>query len=132
MVSVNFDAFAEPDLELSFHDATYTCPPPSTGDFPVILALHVRARVQLGLDEGPVDPDVLALIEEKAADIPLAALTLGQATFDALTAAGASPTTINRMGYYGMLHWARGEEYALMVSRAMWAPTPAPTTPQEG
>jgi len=116
----DFTEFAEPNLQLPLHGHVYSCPPPSVADAAVILALHVRARVQLGLDDGPVDPEVLALIEAKAGDIPLAVLTLGQDVYDALVAAGESPTTINRMGYYAMLFWARGEQYAIELSRLLW------------
>lgn len=118
----DFAEFAEPNLEIPLHGITYSSPPPSVENAAVILALHAQARIGLNMDEGPLDAQLLALIEKKASDVPLAVLTLGQDVYDALVAAGESPTTINRMGYYAMLYWARGEEYALALSRAMWTP----------
>jgi hypothetical protein len=117
-----FDEFAEPDLVLHLHGVVYRCPPPSVADSATIIALHIRARVQLGLDDGPVDQKVIDLIEEKASSTPLAALTLSQKVYDELVAAGESPMTINRMGYYGILYWARGAEYADWLAVAMWDP----------
>ena len=122
MSAFDFTEFAEPNLEIPLHGVTYSSKPPSVEDAAIILALHAQARIGLNLDEGPLDVALLALIEKKASDVPLAVLTLGRDVYDALVAAGESPTTINRVGYYGMLYWARGEEYAVALSRAMWAP----------
>jgi hypothetical protein len=127
----SFDEFAEPSLVLHLHGATYVCPPPNVGNSAVVIALHVRARVQLGLDEGPVDQKLLDLIDKEAGAVPLAVLTLGQTVYDQLLAAGESAMTINRMGYYGILYWARGEEYADGMARAMWAqPAEVAATPK--
>ena len=122
MSTFDFTEFAEPNLEIPLHGVTYSSPPPSVEEAAVILALHARARIGLGLDEGPLDPQLETLIADKAGLKPLAELTLGKTVYDALVEAGESATTINRMGYFGMLYWARGEEYAISISRAMWNP----------
>jgi len=121
----DFAEFAEPFLLLPLHGVTYSCRPPSVPGAAVIAALNARSRVQLGLDEGPVATEALDLLEREASDVPLAVLTLGQAVYDALVAAGESPTTINRMGYYAMAYWWGGEDYALTLSRLMWTIVPA-------
>jgi hypothetical protein len=123
--ALDFAEFAEPFLLLPLHGVTYACRPPSVPRAADIAALNARSRVQLGLDPGPVAPDALDLLEREASDIPLAVLTLGQDIYDALTAAGESPTTINRMGYYAMAYWWGGEDYALTLARLMWTIVPA-------
>lgn len=114
MSAVDFDAWACPDLTLTLRGRTYTVRPPSVADMRQVLALAVRAEA--GRDRTP--PEVLAILDGLPSDGHPA---LGDA-YGAMVADGQDPTTIDRVGVYATLFWARGREYADHVAQAIWGP----------
>ena len=110
MSGVDFAAWAEPNLILTLGGRTYTVRPPSVANAGKLLALAVRGEVELGLAKGPIPAGVQDVLDSIHPDDHPA---LGKVHAQ-LVADGVSPTTINRMGYYGIFYWARGKELSLI------------------
>lgn len=120
--TVDFTDWAVPDLVLTLGGRTYNVPPPSVDRARLVLACAVRAEVALGLAKGTVPPELIAVLEGLD-DTPLGVVTLGQDVYDTLIADGHPPITIERMAYYALHYWARGQGRADAVALALWTPT---------
>lgn len=114
----DFKAWAEPDLVIPLGEHTFTVRPPSVGDAAKVLACAVRGEVNLNVVPGPIPDDVQAVLDSIKPDEHPA---LGDA-YQEMVAAGLSPITIDRLGYYAVFYWARGEEYADRLARILFTP----------
>ena len=119
MPSVDFTAWATPNLEVTLAGHDYSAKPPSVAQAKVILAFAVIAEHGLDLVKGEPDPELVALT--KAQKVPLAAVSLGQDVYDQMIADGIDQATTDRVGYYAMHFWARGKAQADWLAQAMWA-----------
>ncbi|MCM6761393.1 hypothetical protein NB037_03090 [Rathayibacter sp. ZW T2_19] len=113
MTTVDFGAWAR-GLTLTLGSVTYTVPEPSVADMRQVLALAVRAEV--GRDNVPAE--ILEILENLPDDGHPA---LGTA-YDELVRDGVGSHTLDRMGVYATLFWARGREYADSVAEKVWGP----------
>lgn len=119
----DFKAWAQqdlviPDLDTPLGVRTFRVRPPSVGDGGKLLACAVRGEVKLGLVEGPIPDDVQAVLDTiEPGDHP----ALGE-TYQELVDAGVSQFTIDRLAYYAIFYWARGEEYADTLARILFTP----------
>lgn len=119
----DFKAWAQqdlviPDLDTPLGVRTFRVRPPSVDDAGKLLACAVRGEVNLGLVEGPIPDDVQAVLDSiQPGEHP----ALGD-TYQELVDAKLSPVTIDRLGYYAVFYWARGEEYADTLARILFTP----------
>lgn len=114
----DFKAWAQQDLVIPLGDRTFTVRPPSVDAAGKLLACAVRGEVNLRIVEGPIPDDVQAVLDTIGKDEHPA---LGD-TYKEMVAAGLSPVTIDRLGYYAVFYWARGEEYADTLARILFTP----------
>lgn len=125
--TVDFTDWAQPDLVLTLGGRTYTVRPPSVDRARLLLAFVVRAEHRLGLVTGPLPRELEAVLVE-VGETPLGVYTLGQDVYEQLVADGAAPVTIERMAYYALHYWARGQQRADAVATWLWAPEPEAET----
>src|SRR5690606_8893748 len=83
-----------------------------------VLACAVRGEVNLNVVPGPIPDEVQAVLDTIKPDEHPA---LGDA-YQEMVDAGLSPVTIDRLGYYAVFYWARGEEYADRLARILFTP----------
>lgn len=114
----DFRSWAEPDLIIPLGGQTFRVRPPSVDDAAKVLACAVRGEVNLRMVEGPIPDEVQEVLDTIGPDDHPA---LGDA-YHEMKKAGLSPTTINRLGYYAVFYWARGEEYADTLARLLFTP----------
>lgn len=124
--ATDFAAWAVPDLVLTLGGRTFTVRPPSVDDMGKLLACAVRGEVNLGIVKEKIPDDIQAILDSIGPDEHPA---LG-ATYREMVDAGVHPTTIDRMAYYAVFHWARGKEYADTLAAVLWAPRDV-TAPDE-
>jgi hypothetical protein len=118
-MTTDFTDWAVGDLVLTLDGREYRSRPPSVEQGKLLIALAVKAEIQLGLVKGDL-PDDLAELIEKAGTTPLAETSLGAPTNEALVADGVNPETIRRMAVYGIFYWVRGKDRADLLAQAMW------------
>lgn len=92
--------------------------PPSVDDAAKVLACAIRGEVKLGMVEGPIPDDVQAVLDTIGPDEHP---SLGEA-YQEMVDAEVGQITIDRMIYYSIFYWARGEEYADTLARILWTP----------
>lgn len=114
----DFATWAEPDLVIPLGDHTFRVRPPSVSDAAKVLACAVRGEVNLRLVEGPIPDEVQDVLDTIGTDDHPA---LGDAHQE-MVDAGLSPVTIDRLGYYAVFYWARGERYADRLARLLFTP----------
>jgi hypothetical protein len=114
----DFKAWAEPDLVIPLAGREFRISPPSVGDAAKVLACAVRGEVNLNIVPGPIPEEVQAVLDTISKDEHPA---LGSA-YQEMVDAGLSPLTIDRLGYYAVFYWARGEEYADRLALILFAP----------
>ncbi|WP_417555591.1 hypothetical protein [Microbacterium sp.] len=114
----DFASWAVPDLILPLGGRTYTVRPPSVGDMGKLIACAVRGEVDLGIVEGPIPDEVQEILDTITGDEHPA---LGD-VYAQLVADGVHPVTIDRMTYYAIFYWARGQEYADALATLLFAP----------
>lgn len=114
----DFAAWAVPDLVLPLGERTYTVRPPSVDDMGKLLACAVRGEVNLGIVEGEIPDEVQEILDTITGDEHPA---LGDA-YAQMVADGVHPVTIDRMGYYAVFYWARGQEYADTLAALLFTP----------
>lgn len=118
MSAVDFEQWAAPDLILPFRGRTYTVRPPSVGMMPKVLAAAVRGEVNLGIVKGPIPDAVQRILDSiEPGEHP----SLGD-VYDQLVADGIDPVTIDRIAYFAVFYWARGQAYAESIAEQLWAP----------
>jgi hypothetical protein len=119
--AVDFAEWAAPDLvfeNLGGH--TFTVCPPRVDDAARVLALAVRAEVNLGVvPEGTPIPEPVAELLESIG--PTDHPALGAAFYE-MKAKGLNAPTIDRAAYYAVFYWARGKRYADALATLLWAP----------
>jgi hypothetical protein len=132
MGTVDFSDWAVPDLELALGGKKYVISPPSVKQVQHILALTVRAEINLGLATGPLPQDLQDVLVSLG-DTKLGVVTMGQAVYDQLVEDGYPPITIDRMAYYALFFWSRGKGRADALATVLWAPrdTEEPDAPGE-
>lgn len=118
----DFKAWAQHDLVIQFGGRDFIVRPPSVGDSGKLLACAVLGEVNLGIVPGPVPDGVQAVLDTIGPDEHPA---LGSA-YDDMVAAGLSPLTIDRMAFYAIFYWAKGEEYADALATILWTPRELP------
>jgi hypothetical protein len=119
--AVDFAEWAAPDLvfeNLGGH--AFTVRPPTVDDAAKVLALAVRAEVNLGVvPAGTIIPEP---VQELLAQIgPTDHPALGE-TYYEMKAKGINAPTIDRAAYYAVFYWARGKSYADALAALLWAP----------
>lgn len=128
MSAVDFAEWAAPDLVFTNLGAnaeglgghTFTVRPPSVDDAARVLALAVRAEVNLGVvPEGTPIPEPVAELLESIG--PTDHPALGDAFYE-MKAKGINAQTIDRAAYYAVFYWARGKRYADALATLLWAP----------
>lgn len=119
MSAVDFDAWATPPLPLTLGGRTYTVQPPSVADAAKVLAMAVRAEVNLGMTGHTTLPEGVQSVLDTIG--PGEHPALGE-TYRELIEAGVSDATLARMGYYATFFWARGKAYADDLAVLLWAP----------
>jgi len=113
----SFDAWARPDLVLPLGGRTYPVRPPSVETGKTLMACAVRAEINLGIVRGELSAELKALIDAiKPGEHP----ALGD-TYHQLEAAGVDQVTIDRMAYYAVFYWAKGQEYADWIAELLWS-----------
>lgn len=116
MTVKDFAAWAVPDLELPLRGRTYSVRPPSVEAASKCIAAAVLGEVNMGLVQGPVPDEIMAIIDGIGPDEHPA---LGD-VHDQLVADGVDPETIQRMTVYAVFYWARGEQYADFIAHLQW------------
>jgi hypothetical protein len=119
MAAKDFTTWARPDLVLTLPGREYRSRPPTLGEIDLLLAIAVRLELEIGLVQGEMPSDLAALIEQNA-DTPVAVISLGQETYDAMVAEKVDHEVIRRMGLYAVLYWARGEAKADVIAEFLW------------
>lgn len=114
----DFATWAEPDLVIPLGGRTFRVQPPSVGDVAKLLACAVRGEVNLGIVKGPIPDEVQAVLDSITPDEHPA---LGDA-YQEMVDAGLSPITIDRIGYYAVFYWTRGEQYADALAQQLFTP----------
>lgn len=114
----DFDQWATPNLRLPLRGRTYEVRPPSVGAMAQVLAAAALGEINLGLVSGPLSAEHAAAI---ASLNPNAHPALGE-VYDELVGDGVDPTTIDRMAYYAVFYWARGQDYADALAATLWTP----------
>lgn len=114
----DFQSWAEPDLVIPLGDQTFRVRPPSVDDAAKVLACAIRGEVNLEMVEGPIPDEVQAVLDTIGPDDHPA---LGE-TYHEMKTAGLSPLTLDRLGYYAVFYWARGEKYADTLARLLFTP----------
>jgi len=122
MASVDFTSWVVPDLKLTLGGVTYEVAPPDVERAKMILALTVREELRLGLSKGDLPEQLKTIIENAVSDRQLGEITLGPDVYERMVTDRVAVTTIERMAYYAMLFWARGQERADAIASALWAP----------
>lgn len=118
----DFAAWAIPDLVIPLPCADgekrdFVVHPPSVDDMGKLLAVVVRAEVNLEIVEGPIPDEVQQVLDCIKADEHPA---LG-AAYQQMVDAGVHPVTIDRMAYYCVFYWTRSADYADRVAQLLWA-----------
>ncbi|WP_424448847.1 DUF7426 family protein [Microbacterium arborescens] len=116
--AVDFAEWAAPDLVLTLGERVYNVAPPSVDRAKKILALAVRAELNLKIVRGDMPQTVADVI---ATIGPLERPALGDVAAQ-MTADDVPVETIDRMDYYAVFYWARGKEYADALAVVLWAP----------
>lgn len=116
MTAVDFEAWAVPDLTLTFKGRSYTVPPPDVDRAKVIMASALRAEVNLGIVAGPVDEEIDRILATVGDSHP--ALTDG--VYEQMAADGVPVKSIDRMSYFAVFYWARSAEYAGWIATRLW------------
>lgn len=116
--AADFQAWAQPDLVIPLGGRDFTVRPPSVGNAAKLLACAVRAELNLGIVDGEMPAGVQAVLDTIGPDEHPA---LGD-TFAEMVDAGLSPVTIDRLAYFAVFYWTRGEEYAARLARILWEP----------
>lgn len=119
MAAKDFTTWARPDLVLTLPGHEYRSRPPTLGEIDLLLAIAVRLELEIGLAQGEMPADLAALIEQNA-ETPVAVISLGQETYDAMVAEKVDHEVIRRMGLYAVLYWARGEAKADVIAEFLW------------
>jgi len=119
MSAVDFDEWATPPLRLTLGERTYVVQPPSVGDAAKVLAMAVRAEVNLGMaGHGTLPDGVQGLLDTiKPGEHP----ALGD-VYRQLIEDGVADATLARMGFYAVFYWARGKQYADDLAVILWTP----------
>lgn len=123
MPLVDFSNWVDSDLTLELGERRWTVPLPDVAAAKKILAAAVRAEINLGLVKGvtEVPAEVQGILDTiEPGDHP----ALGP-VYKQLHDAGVNPEVIDRMAYYAVFYWARGEEYAEAIATLLWAPREA-------
>lgn len=118
-MSVDFAAWAVPDMPLELGGRTYSVRPPCVLDMRKLLACAVKAEVDLGVVKGPVPESVRAVLATIGPDEHPA---LGTHVYEQLVADGHHPTTIDRVAFYAVIYWTRGQKIADLYATALWTP----------
>ena len=118
MSATDFTQWATPALTLTVREHTYTVQPPSVDNAKYVLASAMRGEVNLGLHDGPIPQEVTDLLAElKPGDHP----ALGEAHAQ-MVKDGIDQVSIDRMTYYAVFYWARGQEFADSLATILWTP----------
>lgn len=119
MSAVDFGEWAAVEgLTLTLGGRTYTVPPPTVGAMRQILAAAVRGEVNLRIVQGEIPAEVQEVLDTIGPhDHP----ALGP-VYDQLVADDVPKLAIDRMAYYAVFYWARGQEYADALARILWTP----------
>lgn len=117
MSVVDFEAWAVPDLILTFRGRRYVVPPPDVDRAKQILAAAIRAEVNLKIEPGPVPEE----IEQVLAEIGTSHPALTDEVYEQMVADKVPMQSIDRMSYYAVFYWARSAEYAAAVAMHLWA-----------
>ncbi len=115
--AVDFDAWARPDLDLTLGGRTYSVRPPSVETGATLMACAVRAEINLGIVRGELPEELKGLLD---AIEPGEHPALGE-TYHRLQADGVDQVTIDRMAYYAVFYWAKGQEYADWIAQLLWS-----------
>lgn len=118
MSALDFEAWAIPDLLLSWKGKEYRVPPPTVERAKQVLAAAVRGEVNLGLVPGPVPEQIAGVLAEIGDSHP----GLGEAAYSQMVADDVPSYVIDRYSYHAVFHWARGADYAAFISTLLWAP----------
>lgn len=116
MSAVDFEAWAVPDLILTFRGQTYTVPPPDVDRAKMILAAAARAEVNLGIKPGPLPAEVERVLDGIGSTHP----ALTDTVYEQMAADGVPVGSIDRMSYYAVFYWARSAEYAGTIATLLW------------
>lgn len=119
MPTVDFAAWLTPSLDLPLGGRIYSVRPPSVERASQLLALAVKSEIGLGLVAGPL-PDDLQAICDKLAGSAFAPVPLGPDVYDQMVADGVPSMDIDRVAYYAMHYWARGQAQADVIAELMW------------
>lgn len=120
--AADFASWAQTDLVIPFGGREYRVPPPTVEASKKLIACAVRAEVNLGLRKGEIPEGVQRVLDNIGPDEHVG---LGP-VYDEMVDAGLSQVTIDRFTYYAVFYWARGEEYADTLARALFAPRDLP------
>ncbi len=115
MSAVDFAAWATPDLILTLGPKRYAVKPPSVEASAQLLAVAVRAEINLGLVPGPMPDALQEILDTVGASEP----ALGP-VYDQMVADGVDPETLDRFSYYATFYWAKGAEYAGRIAELLW------------
>jgi hypothetical protein len=118
MGAVDFEQWAVPDLKLTFRGRDYIVSPPDVESAAMVLAAAVLAEVRFGIVEGPVPPEVQAVLDTIGTKHP----ALGEDVYDQMVANKVPMATIDRLSVYATFYWAKGQGYADAVAAILWAP----------
>lgn len=118
MGAVDFEQWAVPDLTLTFRGRDYRVSPPDVESAAMVLASAVLAEVKWGLAEGPVPPEVQAVLDSIGTKHP----ALGDEVYDQMVADKVPKATIDRLAVYAAFYWAKGKAYADTLAAVLWTP----------
>ena len=119
MGAVDFDNWVRSDLELHLGEKVYPVPPPDVARAQKILAAAVLGELRIGLVRGDIPDDVQKIMAQISEGEHFA---LTEPVYEQMVADGIPAATIDRMAYYAVFYWARGQEYADTLAALMWAP----------
>jgi hypothetical protein len=119
MGAIAFDNWVKPDLELQLRGKTYTVPPPDVERAQKILAAAVLGEIRLGLVRGDVPEEVTEILSRVSKGEHFA---LTDEVHRQMVADKVPQVSIDRMAYYAVFYWARGQEYADTIAALMWGP----------
>ena len=117
MGAKDFGEWGDPDLELTWGGHTYMVRSPTVEAVKMILASAVRGEVNLGLVKGEIPDEVQAMLDSIGDEHP----ALGD-QYAAMVANDVPAVTIDRMAYYAVFYFARGEWYADTMAKLFWTP----------
>lgn len=116
MSAVDFEAWAVPDLILTFKGRSYTVPPPDVDRAKLILAAAVRGEVNLGIVPGPVPEEIDRVLATVGDSHP----ALTNEVYAQMVADKVPKQSIDRMSYFAVFYWARSAEYAGTIATLLW------------